>query len=42
VRKLRAENPELRRANETSHAAWGQAAAAAVVGDLVGKAVVSS
>ena len=41
VRRLRAENRELRRANETSHARWGQAAAGWSACSPVGKAMSS-
>ena len=42
LKRLRRENAELRRANETSHAAWGQAAASSRCLVKSGKARVSS
>jgi transposase len=42
IRRLRREVAELRRANETSHARWGQAAACSVGAVVGGKAMFSS
>ena len=42
MKELERENRELKRANETSHAAWGQAAAGSGCRSGTGKATVSS